>query len=558
MPATSAQRVKKDLPEGVDRHSCGFVPSLLSIYVPIQDASAAERTERFLADPLAERLPKGFNIEVGYSIAGKSAIVRRAVMTKKKRPAAMFWTPPVNSSSLELNVGDLFIALRGDRKTTKPCFITVSEELCFSLLQSICVIRPSAPCNLHPWCSSIVYSFKNEFGCESSVEFDQILEAVKCKKLTVVVVPPCAVQTETLLHKLAIDKVSPSTEDVDAHMRAWTGKAIDDEIGPSAREQLVSLLNSITSPHPVSAPAPVPAVGSKKRTRVVTDNSDEDVDKAKSAKKAAKKLIDEAKEASSKADEQEARNTAQFEAKVKRMEDSDEEADDASDKGNSKKKKDKSDSERSLSEDSEDSEDNDDSSDDSDKSETSESSEKSGESGNHDSPKPASRLVKGSDAKRIEPQKTARKPKPAHDRRQQVASQAFTMLDAVETCNAIPLGQTDRVSELVGSLRSGFDLYKKEKTLVEDSYALHTNCLSLCSSLVNALNSSLTPDQRGNDANVTRKLAVNTATALAQLIPALAHVKAELNDAAKAVVDLEGTADDIAGQFKASASQIED
>lgn len=297
-------------------------------------------------------------------------------------------------------------------------------------------------------------------------------------------------------------------------------------------------------------------------------------------------------------DEREEEETRKFEEKLKRTEDSDSDEDDADRPKKSKARKLQSDSddESELSDDSDDSsaeDDSDEEDSDEEDSEEDDSDEESATSSDDEAenkPPKRKRLVKGSEAaatgrsvnahegpkltqtklstggSAVVPaasvaaakaaKTTSRQVGGAHGARVNVASQAGYMLDAVEACQGIPFSSLEKIQKLSDTLRKGFADYQEEKFPIGSTYALHTTTFELTMALVNALNATVTPDQQTADANTTRRLAVNTTSAILQIIPSLQHVTTALTKGVEAIGQLDSITKSVAEEFGKTASKI--
>lgn len=297
-------------------------------------------------------------------------------------------------------------------------------------------------------------------------------------------------------------------------------------------------------------------------------------------------------------DEREEEETRKFEEKLKRTKDSDSDEDDADRPKKSKARKLQSDSEEEseMSDDSDDSSAEDDSDEedsdeeDSDEDDSDEESATSSDDEVENKPPKRKRLVKGSEAaatgRPINAQEgpkltqtklsaagsavvpaasvaaakaaktTSRQVGGAHGARVNVASQAGYMLDAVEACQGIPFSSLEKIKKLSDTLRKGFADYQEEKFPIGSTYALHTTTFELTMALVNALNATITPDQQTADANTTRRLAVNTTSAILQIIPSLQHVMTALTKGVEAIGQLDSITKSVAEEFGKTASKI--
>jgi len=297
-------------------------------------------------------------------------------------------------------------------------------------------------------------------------------------------------------------------------------------------------------------------------------------------------------------DEREEEETRKFEEKLKRTKDSDSDEDDADRPKKSKARKLQSDSEEEseMSDDSDDSSAEDDSDEedsdeeDSDEDDSDEESATSSDDEVENKPPKRKRLVKGSEAaatgRPVNAQEgpkltqtklstggsavvpaasaaaakaaktTSRQVGGAHGARVNVASQAGYMLDAVEACQGIPFSSLEKIKKLSDTLRKGFADYQEEKFPIGSTYALHTTTFELTMALVHALNATITPEQQTADANTTRRLAVNTTSAILQIIPSLQHVMTSLTKGVEAISQLDSITKSVAEEFGKTASNI--
>lgn len=356
---------------------------------------------------------------------------------------------------------------------------------------------------------------------------------------------------------------------------------------------------------PVEKPAEKPAEKptEKPKKKKVVAESDDDVEDAQQQKLNKKekrddrinvsgkpKFVSEALEASSKEDEREERATREFEKKAQKMEDSDDDDSD-SDEGSSKKKdkkkknknkkkKNHSDSsdESSMSDsdddsDDDDSDDDDSGEDDSDE-DTSSEDEATSSDEEDDKPKKKTRLVKTAHKEVLDRKMTqttlqangtlssaavgskASRGGGARGFREGVASQAKLMLDAVENCSGVPLSSMAKIKKTVDKLREGFIEYKSEKFPISSTYSLYTSTFELTMMLVHALNATVTAEQQGSDGNTTRRLAVNTTSAILQIVPSIQQVMASMQEGVKAIGELDKITKAVADDFKKTADAI--
>ena len=296
------------------------------------------------------------------------------------------------------------------------------------------------------------------------------------------------------------------------------------------------------------------------------------------------KFISQAIEASSKEDEREERETKKFNKKLKKLEDSNDESDSDSDSGHKKKKKKKhhSDSddgsESELSDSEEDDSEEDDSEEDDSEEDSDDSEDEATSSDDEDEKPKKKRLVKTSDMEASDGPKltqtklqlngtalvsaagkskaASRQSGGARGAREQVATFAKTMLEAVEACSGVPLSSIENIKKLLDTLREGFSEYRSEKFPISSTYALHTTSFELIMALVNILNATVTADQQNADANTTRRLAVNTTSALLQIVPSIQQVMTSMQQGVNAISELDKITKAVADEFNKTASKI--
>jgi len=364
------------------------------------------------------------------------------------------------------------------------------------------------------------------------------------------------------------------------------------------------------APAPAAAKAPVAASSAGSKRSVVIDEEDDGLESAPKKARAEKeserekrggrykrpgqfklKFIEHGIEGSVREDEHEESETRQFEKKLNKMQDTDEDSSESGSESESGKKKKKkkhvSDSESEEEDESElsDSHESDEESSEEESSdEASEDSEDEASatsSGEDEKPKKRGRLVKAADlqerngskltkttlntnstecslsATASEPKrKQVSRPPPAKGNRSGVAAQCNLMLDSVEACTGIPLSLMEKVNSLVAELRDGFADYESDKFPIKKTYALHTATFNLSMTLINIINANLTPDQKNGDASASRRLAVSVTSALLDIVPSLDQVDVQMRKSIKAIETLQRMTTEIAGDFKASAANI--
>ena len=407
MSAPAAAKTPKPPPEGVERTTQATVRYAFGL--PAVDASAPEvvaatqNVEKFLANPLAESLPDGFTKRMegeGVFRNKMCNVLGLSLMTKKKKPmAAAFVFDDVEESD-----GYLVIAIRGDRtKQSEHKFFEPDQHTIDAFTSMVYTTNPKEPCNFHPWFSSILLSIASERAASGAIDkpFVNSVDTVNAKLSSVVsksiktgrvmlaVCLPSTQSTESVLHKLAIDKAGPfcTPPVVLQHKEGWIELASKAGLKAShvhakfkevsAGVQLFSkIVASLKPAAAAKAPAPAPVAApaaAAKRSAVVDDDDDElesapkkarveepaaaskkpaaeakepvakQPEKPEEKKKSKKekrddrykrsgqsKFIAEAIEGSRKEDEREERETRKFEKKLKKMQDTDDEDDDGS------------------------------------------------------------------------------------------------------------------------------------------------------------------------------------------------------------------------------------
>lgn len=306
------------------------------------------------------------------------------------------------------------------------------------------------------------------------------------------------------------------------------------------------------------------------------------------------KFIAEAIEGSRKRDEREERETHKFEKKLKKMQDTDDDGSESESESESGKKKKKkkhvsdSESEGGESELS-DSDESEEESSEEERSSEEESEEESDDEASATSsddddqkPKKHRRLIKAADLQESNgpklaqtrlnmpsaadsssaaasglKRKQASRPPPAKGNRAGVAAQCKLMLDSVDACTGIPLSLMEKVNSLVAELRDGFGDYESDKFPIKKTYALHTATFNLAMTLVNIINANLTPDQKNDDFNTSRRLAVSTVSALLNIVPSLDQVDVQMRESIKSIETLQKMTVAIADDFNASAAKID-
>jgi len=677
MSAPATAKTPKPPPEGVERSTQATLRYAFGL--PAVDASAprvvaaTKNVEKFLTSPLAESLPDGFTARApAYSsyISTPCNVLGLSLMTKKKKPmAAAFLFDDVEESS-----GCLVIVMRGDRtKQSEHQIFDMDENTIDAFTNMVYTTNPKEPCNFHPWFSSILLSFASDRTDSGAIVLPfvnsvkpvdaklsrVISNSIKLGRVMLAVCLPSSQSTESVLHKLAIDKAGPLSFSVlGQHNQGWTalankaglqashihGKFKEVSDGVQQFSNIVAGLNTAaaakaTAPAPVAAPA-----AASKRSAVLDDDDDDELESApkktrveesaaasnnsaaekspvsrqseKPEEKKKKinnetredpckrsghtKFIAEAIEGSRKEGECEERETRKFEKRLKKMQDTDDDGDEGSDSGSGsdsgkkkKKKKKKKlisdsesggeESELSNSHESEEESSEEESSDEeSDEDSEDEASATSSDDEDDKPKKKRRRLVKvaemqdgngtklthttlnlssaagsssagTSDTKR----KQVSRPPPAKGNRAGVAAQCNLMLDSVEACTGIPLSLMEKVSSLVAELRDGFSDYESDKFPIKKTYALHTATFNLAMTLLNIINSNLTPDQKNGDASASRRLAVSTTSALLNIIPSLDQVDAQMRESIKAIEALQKMTVAIANDFNVSAAKID-
>jgi len=340
------------------------------------------------------------------------------------------------------------------------------------------------------------------------------------------------------------------------------------------------------------------------------DDDDEPVEKPKKSKKDKRdgrykrggqsKFIADTIVSSRKEDEREEREERVFNKKLNKYKDTDDESDlsSDSDSGKKRKKRRRKECSNSESEMSDDYSDSDEEESDEDSDEESSSEEESATSSDEEEPPlKKKRLVKAADAVKdgmkqtklnlvsadhpvvaapeategssdqampdvVDAEEPAEKKKasvrtaPARENREGVAATIKLMLDAVEGCVGIPLTMTEKINLLVSDLREGFKEYESEKFPIKQTYRLHTHHAKLTMAIITALNASMTTEQRNNDANASRRLAVSTTSALMSIVPSLDEVDSSIRESVKVIEELKKMTAAIAEDMKKSASTI--
>lgn len=173
------------------------------------------------------------------------------------------------------------------------------------------------------------------------------------------------------------------------------------------------------------------------------------------------------------------------------------------------------------------------------------------------SPTPAK---EGTDDAVKEPRE-ARKPDrgpPALSNRIAVAREVTNAVDAVDACVGVPPGITAKITQITKTIREGFGpgLYTARDFAMKDSYHLYSSLVKLIVMQTAIINANLSPDQRDDDAKVTRRLAISTTSGLMEICPAIGELRNNASEALKKLTELEKIFKEVATDMEASSSEI--
>ncbi len=157
--------------------------------------------------------------------------------------------------------------------------------------------------------------------------------------------------------------------------------------------------------------------------------------------------------------------------------------------------------------------------------------------------------------------KETRKPDrgpPALSNRIAVAREVINALDAVDACVGVPPGITGKMTQIIKTLREGFgpECYTARDFQTKDSYHLYSSLVKLIVIQTAIINANLSPDQRDNDAKITRRLAISTTSGLMEICPAIEDLRNNASDALKKLTELEKIFKNVSNDMEASSSDI--
>lgn len=215
-----------------------------------------QQVDMFFSDPTQQHV--GFKLAPAL-LSFPAYALPLYLMTRKKKPIAAFYM--FDDGDTTKDSGVVVLALRGNRKLSDTCFVEVDDEHMEAVKQSVFVVHPSAPCNFHPWYSSILSSFSDK--CELNVVYGDhvktgVRNAIEKNRIIIALVLPCSVEVELVYHNLAIDAAPAAMTDTKRkeHEDMWLSTEVCVQTNPKKQHymSMFNLFNDITRQLKVFAP----------------------------------------------------------------------------------------------------------------------------------------------------------------------------------------------------------------------------------------------------------------------------------------------------------------
>jgi len=215
-----------------------------------------QQVDMFFSDPTQQHV--GFKVTPAL-LSFPAYALPLYLMTRKKKPIAAFYM--FDDGDTTKDSGVVVLALRGNRKLSNTCFVEVDDEHMEAVKQSVFVVHPAAPCNFHPWYSSILSSFSDE--CKLNVVYGDhvktgVRNAIENNRIIIALVLPCSVEVELVYHNLAIDAAPAAMTDTKRkeHEDMWLSTEVCVQTNPKKQHymSMFNLFNDITRQLKMFAP----------------------------------------------------------------------------------------------------------------------------------------------------------------------------------------------------------------------------------------------------------------------------------------------------------------
>jgi hypothetical protein len=112
------------------------------------------------------------------------------------------------------------------------------------------------------------------------------------------------------------------------------------------------------------------------------------------------------------------------------------------------------------------------------------------------------------------------------------------VLDSVETSPAFDLRYAERLQRTIAKVRTGFNLYQKEKFFVDDSYALMEGLVQLVELQSEVACARLSGEKHYDNAAAAQRLVACTVNTLITLAPALSDLHSSMTEGIRRVEEL--------------------